>query len=274
MSSTITHKEYGKLSAADLRFLLSMQTMLEEEEAELNREVLCNPAKNKMIFAEDAPQFVWANYYELDFPLCVLSIIGQLGVADEIAAICKDKDPVQALSGWVEKQKTGDLDDDLTQERWLHIARTFWPMGVVLSRNIKSLMVYGLYINDLVKIAREGKLAKRDQALLNAIRIDPAVVCCKTSVERISRAVLMQDAKFMSGLRHALEGKLGTREQANYKKMRLVLQALLDLDALQLSDQQLVELFIKQLNLYSDVASAEHNLSEFARNFKKKKSTI
>lgn len=268
------HKEYGKLSAADLRFLLSMQTMLEDEEAELNREVLSNPAKNKMIFAEDAPQFVWVNYYELDFPLCVLSIIGQLGVADEIVAICKDKDPVQALSGWVEKQKTGDLDDDLTQERWLHIARTFWPMGVVLSRNIKSLMVYGLYINDLVKIAREGKLAKRDQALLNAIRIDPAVIGCKTSVERISRAVLMQDAEFMSGLCRALEGKLGTREQANYKKMRLVLQALLDVDALQLSDQQLVELFIKQLNLYSDVASAEHNLSEFARNFKKKKSTI
>jgi hypothetical protein len=275
MSSKPIHKEYGKLSAADLRLLLSMLDSLEKEEAELVQDILGSPAKRNKVFAEDATQFVWAGYYELSFPICLQKIMEQFGIADEMTAIYKSDDQVQALSAWVEKMKSDDEDDDdLTPGQWLQIVRFTWALSAVLLRNIQSLMVYGLYINDLVKIAREGKTGKRDQALLNAIRIDPSVVGCKTGMERISRAILMQDDKFLSKLNLAIKGKLGAKEQATYKKMRFVLQVLHESKAEQLSDHQLMVLFVKELNLYHAPASAEKNLGEFARNFKKKKSTI
>ncbi len=271
------HKEYGKLSAADIRLLLSMLDSLEKEESELVQDILGNPAKREKVFAQDAPQIVWADYYEMSFPKCVLKIIEEFGIADEMSAIYKADDQVQALSAWVEKQKNDDLDDDdddLTPNQWLQIIRSSWALIVVLLRNIRSLMVYGLYINDLIQIAREGKPGRRDQALLNAIRIDPSVVGCPTGIQRISRAILMQDDKFLFKLNLAIKGKLGAKEQATYQKMRFVLQVLHESNAEQLSDNQLMVLFVKELNLYHAPASAEKNLGEFARNFKKKKSTI
>lgn len=269
------HKQYGKLSAADIRLLLTMLDSLEKEESELVQDILGNPAKSNKVFAQDAPQLVWSNYYEMTFPECVLTIIQQFGIADELREVYKAKDQIKALAAWVEKQKIEDeSEDNLTPNQLAQFVRFSWAIGVVILRNIQSLLVYGVYLNDLIKIAREGRPQKRDKALLDAIRIDPSVVGCKTGIERISRAVLMHDEQFLSKLQLALRGKLGAKEQATYKKMRYVLQVLHETNALNLSDGQLEILFVKQLNLYPDVISAEKNISEFTRNFKKKKSTI
>lgn len=68
---------------------------------------------------------------------------------------------------------------------------------------------------------------------------------------------------------------LGIRENKNYRKMRFILQVLHESGGFDLSDKDLKELFVKQLNLYSDTqSSSEKNLKEFAYNFKKHKSTI
>lgn len=269
------HKEYGRLSGQDIRLLLSLLDLLDKEEAELVQEILSNPRKRNKVFAPDAPQIVWAGYYELDFRECVAAIVIQFGMEDEMREIHEADSQAQALADWIERQKNAeDDDDDLTPSQWLQVVRFAWAMGTVLLRNLHSLMVHGLYINDLIKIAREGRPEKRDQALLNAIRIDPSVAGCPTGMQRISRAVLMRDSKFLSRLQLALDGKLGTKEQANFKKMRFVLQVLHEMDALQLSDGQLEVLFVKQLKLYSATASSAKNLSEFKRKFQEKKSTI
>jgi hypothetical protein len=90
-----------------------------------------------------------------------------------------------------------------------------------------------------------------DKALFDAIRLDPTVLGCKSVVERISKAALLQDKKFFAKLKAALNGKIAKREQANYQKMRLVLEILHEANSKKLNDDQLYELFVKTLKLYS-----------------------
>lgn len=269
------YNDYGSLSAADLRLLLKIYDQLETEEAELNRDVIDNPRINSKMFDRKSQQFVWAPYYDLTFPICVQTIIKQFGIAEDMKEIAKAENQVEALNEWMEHVRNeDDEDDDLTPNEWLHLTRFYYALVRVLMNNLRSLMVYGCYLNELVAVAREGKIEKRDKALFDAIRIDPTVVGCQTGIARISRAVLMRDAAFLNDLQNALNGKLGAKEQANFKKMRLVLQVLHEAKADRLSDNQLMVLFVKKLNLYHAPASAEKNLGEFARNFRNKKSTI
>lgn len=269
------HKEYGKLSAGDIRILLSMLEALEIEAEVLTQDILSNPRKRDKVFSLDEVQNVWAGYYELDFPTCVAAFMVQFGIDEELRHVSQSENQIQSLAEWVKSLDQDDFDDDdITQAQWVKITRYVYALNTVLIKNLHSLMVYGVYINDLVKIAREGKPEKRDKALLAAIKIDPTVVGCATGIQRISRAVLMRDDKFLSSLQLAIEGKLGAKEDATYKKMRFVLQVLHEAKAQQLSDNQLMVLFVKQLNLYLAPNSAEKNLGEFARNFRKKKSTI
>ena len=269
------HKEYGKLSAADIRLLLSMLEKLEHEELVMSDEILSDPIKCSKFFDFEATQVVWAGLYEVDFPTCLALIIHQFGIADDMSAISKSENPLEKLVTWIEAQKSEDDDDEESvSAEYLEFIRCVHAYNTALLKNIHALLVYGVYLNDLVKIAREGVPKMRDKALLDAIKIDPSVVGCKTATERISRAVLMKDERFLSKLRLALEGKLGAKEQATYKKMRYVLQLLHEANALSLPDSKLENLFVKELNLYHAPASAEKNLGEFARNFRKKKSTI
>lgn len=269
------HKEYGKLSAAEIRLLLTWLDDLERKEKELSCEVLSDPIKCSKFFDFEATQVVWAGLYEVDFPTCLALIIHQFGIADDMSAISKSENPLEKLVTWIEAQRSEDDDDgESVSAEYFEFIRCVHAYNTALLKNIRALLVYGVYLNDLLKIAREGDPKKRDKALLDAIKIDPSVVGCKTATERISRAVLMKDEHFFSKLRRALAGKLGAKEQATYKKMRYVLQLLHEANALSLSDSKLETLFVKELNLYLAPVSAEKNLGEFARNFKKKKSTI
>ena len=56
----MTEKQYGRLTADDLRALLSFIPLLEKEKSELDQELA---GKSKEIFTENSPKGYWCNYY-------------------------------------------------------------------------------------------------------------------------------------------------------------------------------------------------------------------
>lgn len=108
------------------------------------------------------------------------------------------------------------------------------------------------------------------------IRVDPTIVGCPTAVAHISRSVLLDDKQFMSKMKAALNGKLHKREQAYFQKMRLVLQVLSETEAAKLTDENLHQLFVEQLRLYTADSKSEDvmkNLRKFANQYLKGRAT-
>lgn len=69
---------------------------------------------------------------------------------------------------------------------------------------------------------------------------------------------------------------MAKREQANFQKMRLVFEVLHEVGASRLSDSQLHQLFVEELDLYSSNAKSGGNakaLRKFADTYMKRSTT-
>jgi hypothetical protein len=266
-------KKYGKLTASELRALLTFLPMMEQEISDLNQMVV---DKSDEIFTKNTPKFYWCNYYEKPFQVHFSEIANAYGIQDEVSDISGSDRPSLAMQKFFDAMSTSDSEDEkLPPMEKQSVISFVLALNSSMIFSLRSLMVYGLYLNDLIAIARDGEVPRQDEALLKAIRVDKTVIGCPTAIARLSRAVMQSDQKFMNDLRKAMFGEFDYNKNKNYQKIRYVLQLLSEKNALDLTDPELKELFVKHLNLYSDSQStAEKNLGEFTRNFKKQKSTI
>lgn len=262
--------QFGRLSTGDLRLLLSFLPMLEGEAVEAMSLV---KEKSEHVFSGPASKVYWCNFYEMPFIEHLAKFIVAFGLTDMVKDIAAAPNQMEAIAASVEcmdAEIASNIDSASKEE--LEQVRTSLPIVLALATSVnnsfRSLLAFGCYLNDLIAQARAGD----DRALFNAIRIDPTVVGCPTAIARISRAVLVDDKRFMAKWKAALNGKLQKREQANFQKMRAVLQVLSESGVTQLTDLQLHELFVKQLRLYSTDSKAgdvTKNLRKFANQYKK-----
>ena len=199
--------------------------------------------------------------------------VGASGLADEVQKLGEVPSQMRALIALIDESDIGQ-DDPSPEE--IEIVQKTLPVVIALVTSVyhslRCLLVFGCYLNDLIAMARQGD----ERALFNAIRIDPTVVGCPSVVARISRAVLLEDHRFFAKLKAALSGKLQKREQANFQKMRLIFQVLSETGAGRLSDDQLHELFVKQLRLYSSDSKrgdVKKNLRKFTDQYMKTATT-
>lgn len=263
-----------KVSIKGLRFLLKHVDMLDDELTSIKELVSENIEELQRTNLEVVS---WSNCYELEFEKFLAFFIVSLDLHHDLKEY-KDLEFDDGLTKFSD-QVIGKLDLELessNEEEAKELTLSAMTFGYVMVSCVKSLMVYGYYMNDLVKIARDNKNTRKgDDALLKAIRIDPCVIGCITASSRLSYAVLFDDKKFLRKLQNAMTGKLGARESKNYQKMRLVLQVLHEAKADQMSDSELNDLFVEQLKLYSDTqGTSEKNIKEFRYSFQKQKNTI
>lgn len=220
----------------------------------------------------------WAGLYEQDFKNCLGLFFILTDTVDELKNMALAQNKVTALGEFSLgiDSKLDEIYESLQGEDQKDMLSGTFALSMLMMRSMRCLMVYGHYINDLIKITRETKNQKlADKSLLNAIKIDPSVVSCQTAMIRISRAVMFSDAVFLKKLKNAITGKLGIREAKNFQKMRFILQVLHESGGVDLNDNALKALFVEQLGLYSDAQStSDKNVKEFAYNFNKQKSTI
>lgn len=269
-------QKYNKFTADQLRFLLGNMDKLDDEFVEVKKEL---SLKKDKFFDSDFPSITWAPLYENTIEECIALFILSIDVQDDIHRIASSENQLDDLNSLVVdlRPRLDNLhDSQVSEEKQKEFTIAITSITTLLAMSNRSLMVYGLYINDLVKIARDSKdIMLADRSLLKAIKIDTSVVSCPTASKRISEAVLLDDKKFLNKLKNAITGKLGVRELRNFQKMRVILQVLHESGGVNLNDEELKELFVNQLALYSDSqSSAQKNLKEFTYKFKQQKSTI
>ncbi len=266
---------YSSISADDLRFLLGHIDLFNEEI--VNFSDWLNEIDQKP-FLENLSSLSWAHLYEKSFNESLNDFFIDSKLTEEREKISASDNKIRATLSFQQNldQNLDKVSSSLPEDQQLNYAIAMITYGMVMMKNARSLMIYGLYLNDLISLAKNASsLKKRDEALFNAIRLDASVVGCPTALARISKATLLNDSIFFKKLKNAITGKLGELDDRNYQKIRFILQVLHESGGIGLSDKVLKKLFVEQLNLYSDTQfTAEKNLGEFTRNFKKKKSTI
>ncbi len=241
------------VTANDLRSFLAFWPISLSEANETGQVIIENKAT---LLPEDIEQISWCHLYELPFEQHVSRFCAPLihdkqvkFIFDQIAespnpigavpeaAVPEAAEQITEHYDLLEKpdqKKTEETSPLLTS--WLSVLNSF-----------KCVLYHGCYLNELIDRVR----ANDDKALFAAVSIDPTVVGCKPVIERISKATLLKDNSFFIKLRAAINGKMGKREQANFQKMRLVLEILSEFGATRLTDEQLYELFVEELKLYT-----------------------
>jgi hypothetical protein len=264
--------KYGKLTAIDLKQLLGILPIVDQVKAEMDDVLLENQTN---LNVHDISIERWSHLYELSYNQHLSFFIKAFDLEDQLIQKHKQPNLNKAIieEGFLDQT---NFNEETPKEQIAAQLPSWIGLTYSLFFTIKSLMVFGSYLNELIAIARDSQNAiKADQALLKAIKIDPSVMGCPTASARISHATVMKDKKFLKKLTNAVNGKLGQREAKNYQHIRLILQVLFEARADKLNDKDLKELFVNQLNLYSDSQhTAEKNLREFTDKFMKQKSTI
>lgn len=268
-------KEFGKLSSDDIRLFLGyfpqVSGQFEESEASLHED-------SGLLFAPDAEKAVWCHFYEKSIKEHLALVLHTFGSLDLLKALGDAPNQITGLPELLDSLQR-DLDNyEPTEEEAVVLRKRsvlFYGLSYSLYCSLRSLQIFGLYLNELIARVRVGGKTG-DKALLQAVKIDPTVLACPSVVPRISQAVLLKDQKFLGAVQRAMSGKLTKREQRNYQSMRITLQILHETGAQKLSEPALYELFVEELKLvagerFSAEGNVANNLRQFAYQFMKQK---
>lgn len=272
---------YSKgITAQDLRIFLDSwpQFVAEAEEVQL----MLIEDKDKFL-ADDASKFSWCHLYELPINQHLAIIRSGLAQDDKIQGCYKqiDASPNQIavlpeVLGQVNKYfDEMDAPSKEDAEEMRPLLAGFLGVHLSAFHSLRSVLFFGCFLNELIERVRGGG-DDGDKALFNAIRLDPTVVGCKPVIERMSKAFLIKEKSFFKKLKAALNGNIGKREQANFQKMRLIFEVLYEAGATSLTDDQLQQLFVEELKLYSGNEIGGGNakaLRKFADTYMKKNAT-
>jgi hypothetical protein len=275
---------YAKgITAEDLRLFLEFWPKLSAEADEVQKMLF---EDNDKFLCKDVEPFAWCHLYEVPFRRHVTlanaaivqgydGLINAEQVTDWYKQIVDTPGQIGALPD-VYRQIEHHFDASEPSEddvkRLLPTLAGIFGLGLSIKYSLRCVLYHGCFLNELIERIRAGD----DKALFDAVRIDPTVIGCISVSCRISKAALLQDNSFFAKLKAAINGKMAKREQANFQKMRLVFEVLLESGASRLSDSQLHQLFVDELNLYTSNSKGGGNakaLRKFADTYMKKSAT-
>ena len=280
----MSESSYTKcITPDDLRTFLEFWPSFSAEADEVQQMIIDEQDK---IFGKDNEFFAWCHLYEL--PIKQHVALANAGIVEGYAKFLKE----EHLAGWYKQivdtpGQIAALPDIYRQvdhhfdaiepskediEAVLPTLAATFGLGLSMYHTLRCVLFHGCFLNELI----ERVCAGDDKALFDAVRIDSTVVGCMSVSNRISKAALLKDNRFFAKLKAAINGKLAKREQANFQKMRLVFEVLHEAGASRLSDAQLHQLFVEELDLYASNAKGGGNakaLRKFADTYMKKNTT-
>ncbi|MBS0588720.1 MAG: hypothetical protein JSS37_12420 [Proteobacteria bacterium] len=235
---------------------------------------------NDRLFDGDNDSFSWCHLYELpikehvsfNFP----GLLPEQQVIDWRRQIAESPGKIAALPCVIE-QINGHFDArEIPTMEDIEALRPFLPAICAyfysMQYSLYCILYYGCFLNELIERVRAGD----DEALFDAMRVDPTVIGCPSVIERISKARRMQDSDFLNELKKTESGVNVKLKQANYQKIRLILKVLSEAGATRLSNKQLYQLFVEELDRYtanSAGGGVEKSLRKFADTYMKKNAT-
>lgn len=250
-------KEFGKFTSEQIYELINVLPQVQEARTSYLAGLRNNPHK----LNEKMPEpFKWSWAYDLPIAEHLAKLAIECDVGEHLVALTTTDDPQQAF-----------LDDMKAKSDPAPIPKNTQPILALLEAlacTLECVVIYGRYINDIIADVK-ARVAGSDDWLFKAIRIDPNVITCDTTQDRLCRAILLDDKDFLHELQLALGGKTGS--QAKYlNDFRLLMQILSESETPDLLDSQINELVLK-LGIYKNTGDAQHNVSELIRKYKKTK---
>lgn len=248
---TENKKEYGKLTAEQFKQLIQQLPELRKEGESL-ADVVKSSSKDRIneLLEKD---FYWAEIYELTFVEHLAFLMMAIDKVEFLKEVKNTPDPTQYFIDHFEIE--GDFEDWNGGWQGLFKKQDLIGLMVTLQRTILSIMIYQKTMQTLVEEVRQGN----DDSLFDAVRLDRSSVACPTFAARIAKAEFISDKRFFIRLRNALKGPTQKHWQS-YQDLRFALFTLRDLGFDNLTDDQLVDLLVKQLKVYPDRFEAKKNL--------------
>lgn len=252
--------KFGRLTVSHIEQILLLLPFLEQARPDLAELIRAKPEKTAELLKLGV---AWGGLYEMP-------INKQLAIFSEVAGL--NAFLLNAAASPDPHAEMMKLDSHPDYQEWEGGTDRKYEihhlLGVLYSLlgTIESLMLYGFYINELLAQVVESD---DDDPLFKAIRVDPIVVTTKVAAHRIACASVKGDKFFFEELQRALQGKTGG--QARYlKKFKLLMQILLEAGQLDLPNATIIKLAL-ELETYASSPSAEKNLNELIRKFRKMK---
>lgn len=248
-------KEFGKFTTEQIREFINFIPQVQQDRSEYLADLRSNPHKLNESMSEPLK---WSWTYELPINEHIARLAKECGAGERLVQMSIANDPQQAV-----------LDDMKVRIEPLlkpQNPQSLLALVEALACSLECVVIYGRYINDIIADVKAGIEGSEDW-LFKAIRIDPNVITCDTTQDRLCRAILLDDKNFIHGLQLALGGKTGS--QAKYlNDFRLLMQILSESETPDLLDSQIKELVLN-LGIYKNVGDAQHNVSELIRKYKK-----
>lgn len=256
----IKHLHFGKLSVEHIQQILTLLPILEQAPPELADLINEKPERATEFLKRD---IAWGELYEMPITQQIVRFSEVAGLNDFLINAAVSSDPHAELMKLDAHPDYQDWEGGTDNKYEIHHL-----LGVLYSLlgTIESLMLYGFYINELLAQVVEND---DDGPLFKAIRVDPIVITTKIAAHRIACASIKGNKKFFDELQKALQGKTGG--QARYlKKFKLLMQMLLEAGQIDLPNMTIINLAL-ELGTYTNNPSAEKNLNELIRKFRKMK---
>ncbi|MDB5852861.1 MAG: hypothetical protein JWR22_902 [Herminiimonas sp.] len=209
------------------------------------------------------PGLAWGGFYDMTITEHLACFCMVAGLLEPLVLAAATNDPVAELfkpdAGPDCQEWNGGTEG---QFGWHDLLGALYS----LLGSVESVVLYGYYLNELLAMSFEDG---DDEALFNAIRVDPMVVTSEKAAHRISVAVVKDDQRFLKSMQNALKGKTG--KQARYlKKFKFLMQLLLEAGMLGKPNKEIRALAL-QLGAYANDPNAEKNLNAQILKFRKKK---
>lgn len=257
-------KEFGKLTHGQFAELIEQLPELRGQMRDLPG--LLRQKKDRLNEILGSHAYSWGQIYELPFLEQMAWLFISLGLDVPLNDLARSDDPQATALRWGDEGGALDrwYDDHADQIDLKHL---FW-LGIVLQRNILSIMLFHRSMGALVEEVRQGN----DASLFQAVRVDRSVLLAEPCADRLSRAEMTNDKEFFLHLRSALKGPT-QKHMAAIQDLRYSIVALLACGFDQFSDDDLERLFI-QTRLYPNSAGALKNLRKHIREARKFSTTL
>lgn len=274
-----THYAKG-ITAQDLRAFLELWPLFMVDIEEAKKTI--NNSSDRLIDKGDE-EFTWCYFYELSTKdLIVLLCTGLLQFVslEQILGWFKQMSHCPGNIGalpdiWNQVHEHFDARQNPTKDDLQSLRPSLPDISaafIAVQYSLLCVLYHGCFLNELIERARNGD----SKALIDAIKIDTSIIGCPTAVGKISKAARSQDVKFFAKLKSAINGKKAKLKQDNFQKMRLVFKVLYEASALRLTNKQLYQLFVEELELYtanSKGGGSEKALRKFADTYMKQNAT-
>lgn len=239
-------KEYGKLTAEQFKEFIARVPELRHAQRDLQTH-LASLSKGRLNLLLTGG-YNWGAVYEGTFAEHLALATVSLNLGPLVHEIATSDDPQQQLLDKFDSDPVESIHPAFD-------AQSVVGLVVSLGKTVASLMTHGRSLSAFVQDVREkGDL----DALFEVVRIDRAAVACPSIADRIARAELIGEETFFVKLRNALKGP--SKKHWSFDKMRYAMALLREMGIDDLSAAQVEELFVRQLEAYSDVPSAAKNL--------------